>query len=178
MSRLFLVRHGQAGTRQNYDCLSEVGQRQARMLGEYLVREQLRFDAAWMGGMTRQQQTAEAVAGAYRDAGLPFPSTIINLAWNEFDLDHIYEHLAPILAEEDAEFRAAWEGMRTDVHAAGVDSQAEVHRRWTGADVRLVSAWIKGHERYTGESFTDSTGVSPRAVTGLQSMRGKATRKL
>jgi broad specificity phosphatase PhoE len=158
MSRLFLVRHGQAGTRHNYDALSALGHRQARALGDYFAQEQIRFDAAWMGALTRQQQTAEAVAAAYASAGLPFPSPEPDPAWNEFDLDHIYEHLAPILAEEDPDFRSEYEAMRAQVHSTGTDTEAEVHRRWTGSDVRLVSAWIKGHPRYPGESFSDFHG--------------------
>ncbi|MCU1329086.1 MAG: phosphoglycerate mutase family protein [Bryobacterales bacterium] len=153
MSRLFLVRHGQAGSRYNYDELSDLGHRQARTLGDYFAKEGIHFDAAWVGGLKRQQQTADAVSAAYADAGLPFPAAALNPAWNEFDLDHIYEHLAPVLAEEDPDFRAEYEAMRADVHAAGDDTEADVHRRWTGADVRLVTAWIKGHERYPGESF-------------------------
>ena len=155
MSRLFLVRHGQAGTRHNYDALSPVGHRQARALGDYFARERIHFDAAWVGALTRQRETAEAIAAAYSDAALPFPTPELNPAWNEFDLDHIYRHLAPVLAEEDPEFRAEFEAMRSDVDNAGSDTEAQVHRRWTGSDVRLVAAWIKGHPQYEGESFRD-----------------------
>lgn len=155
MSRIFLVRHGQAGTRQNYDCLSDLGHIQARALGDYFAGERLHFDAAWVGGLTRQRQTAEHVAASYQAAGLPFPTPVHDPGWNEFDLDHIYTHLAPVLAEEDAEFRAEFEAMQAEVDAAGSDTSAQVHRRWNGADVRLVTAWIKGHPRYPGESFRD-----------------------
>lgn len=155
MSRIFLVRHGQAGSRQHYDCLSELGQIQARALGDYFARERITFHSAWMGGLTRQQQTAAAVAAAYDAAGLAFPVPTLDDAWNEFDLDHIYQHLAPILADEDDEFRAEYEGMQGEVHEAGENTQAPVHRRWTGADVQLVMAWIKGHPGYVGESFQD-----------------------
>ena len=160
MSRIFLVRHGQAGSRQNYDCLSDLGHTQARALGDYFAREGVTFHAAWVGGLTRQRQTAEHVAAAYAAAGRAFPAPTHDPAWNEFDLDHIYQHLAPILAEEDPEFRTDYEVMQADVHAAGENTEAQVHRHWTGADVRLVAAWIKGHpkygeEGYTGESFRD-----------------------
>ncbi len=155
MSRIFLIRHGQAGSRQNYDCLSPLGHTQARALGDYFAAERLHFDAAWVGGLTRQRQTAEHIAAAYQAAGLPFPAPTHDPAWNEFDLDHIYQNLAPILAEEDPEFRAEYEAMQAEVHAAGTNTEAQVHRRWTSADVRIVTAWIKGHPRYPGESFRD-----------------------
>ncbi|HXJ42862.1 MAG TPA: histidine phosphatase family protein [Bryobacteraceae bacterium] len=153
MSRVYLVRHGQAGTRQNYDCLSDLGRRQARLLGEYFAAQGISFHAAHAGSLTRQQQTAQEVAGAYSDAGLAFPAVTTDPAWNEFDLDRIYRELAPILSEEDAGFRAEYEAMRAEVHAAGDNSDAEVHRRWTACDVKTVQAWIKGHPRYPGESF-------------------------
>ena len=44
MSRIYLVRHGQAGTRKAYDSLSELGKRQSRLLGEYF-HEAMRLDA-------------------------------------------------------------------------------------------------------------------------------------
>lgn len=153
MSRIYLVRHGQAGTRQNYDCLSDTGRRQARLLGEYFAAQKITFDAAQVGGLIRQQQTAEEVAAAYSASGLAFPTVTIDPAWNEFDLDRIYRELGPILCEEDPEFRAEYEAMRAEVQAAGDNAEAQVHRRWTPCDVQTVQAWIKGHPRYPGESF-------------------------
>jgi broad specificity phosphatase PhoE len=153
MSRIYLIRHGQAGTRQNYDCLSDVGRQQARKLGEYFVANGIRFDRAIAGGLIRQQQTAGEVAGSYRAQDVPFPALTTDPAWNEFDLDRIYRELAPVLCEEDPEFREEYEAMRAEVHAAGEDSGAQVHRRWTNCDVKTVQAWLKGHPRYQGESF-------------------------
>ncbi len=43
MSRIYLVRHGQAGTRKAYDAFSDLGRRQARLLGEYFVSEKIHF---------------------------------------------------------------------------------------------------------------------------------------
>ncbi len=61
MSVVYLVRHGQAGTRENYDSLSDLGRRQARRLGEHLAAQGVRFDAAWSGSLARQRATAEEV---------------------------------------------------------------------------------------------------------------------
>ncbi|MGH9676067.1 MAG: phosphoglycerate mutase family protein, partial [Candidatus Acidiferrum sp.] len=45
MGRLVLVRHGQASfLQQDYDKLSELGEKQSRLLGEYWVRHKTRFD--------------------------------------------------------------------------------------------------------------------------------------
>jgi broad specificity phosphatase PhoE len=142
MSRIYLIRHGQAGTRDAYDSLSDTGLEQARHLGLWFAERGIRFTRAYSGALTRQRQTASAVAAAAGD----FPEVVVDTAWNEFDLDRIYRELAPILCDEDHEFRRDFESMRAD---GGAD------RRWTSADLRIVQAWIVGHPRYTGESWLD-----------------------
>ena len=62
MSRVYLVRHGQAGTRKAYDALSELGRRQARLLGEYFVSEKIHFAGAYSGALLRQEETAAEVS--------------------------------------------------------------------------------------------------------------------
>ena len=90
MSLIYFFRHGQAGTRDNYDSLSDIGRRQTELLGEYLAMQRIEFRAAYVGTMSRQQQTAAAVADAYQRAGLALPALQTLPAWNEFDLDHVY----------------------------------------------------------------------------------------
>ncbi|HKD04260.1 MAG TPA: histidine phosphatase family protein [Bryobacteraceae bacterium] len=141
VSRIYLIRHGQAGTRDAYDSLSEIGLEQARRLGLWFAERGIRFSRAYSGDLARQRQTATAVAAAG-----DFPEIIVDPSWNEFDLDRIYRELAPVLCEEDPEFRRDFESMRSD---SGAD------RRWTPADLRIVQAWIVGHARYTGESWLD-----------------------
>ena len=97
MSRVYLVRHGQAGTRKAYDSLSPLGRQQARLLGRYCAEQGVRFSASWCGEMVRQQQTGDEVRAAYREAGLTFPEIKTEPSWNEFDLDDIYKALAPYL---------------------------------------------------------------------------------
>ena len=143
MSRVYLVRHGQAGTRQAYDELSGKGRLQARLLGEYFAGQNIRFDLAITGSLQRQRQTA-ACAG--------MPEAIVDKGWDEFDLDHVYQILAPILCEEDPDFRQAYEAMRTEL-ADATEHSAGVHRRWTPSDLRIVQAWLQGHAGYTGESW-------------------------
>ena len=68
MSVLYLVRHGQAGTRENYDSLSDLGRDQARLLGEHFAQQKIRFDTVYSGSLSRQQATAaEALPGANVD---------------------------------------------------------------------------------------------------------------
>ena len=142
MSRVYLVRHGQAGTREEYDTLSELGKRQARLLGEYFVSEGTRFAAAFSGTLARQAQTAAEVKAAFADAGAWFPEIVWDCGWNEFDLAGIYRVLAPRLCEEDAEFEKEYREVVAQARAAAGRHDAVVNRRWMPCDTKLVEAWI------------------------------------
>jgi broad specificity phosphatase PhoE len=153
MSNLYLIRHGQAGTRQNYDTLSELGRHQARLLGDHLASHEIRFHAAFSGGLERQQQTANHVSDAYRDAGIPFPEIDIHEAWREFDLDHVYRALVPQLCAADANFKAEYEAQRELARASEADETAAIHRRWTQCDKQVAEAWLSARFPYDGESW-------------------------
>ena len=63
MGTLYLVRHGQASFgAEDYDQLSELGQRQAVRLGEYFRHKGLVFDAVLMGSLRRHAQTWAGIA--------------------------------------------------------------------------------------------------------------------
>jgi broad specificity phosphatase PhoE len=153
LTSIYFVRHGQAGTRDSYDSLSELGRRQSRLLGEHFLSQGIVFAAAYSGTQARQQQTAADVASAYEDAGVPFPNIAATCGWNEFDLDQIYREIAPQVSAEDPEFGRQFEAMREQVRASRGVHDAEIHRRWTPCDVALVAAWIRGRHVYTGESW-------------------------
>jgi broad specificity phosphatase PhoE len=153
LSRVYLVRHGQAGTRKAYDALSDLGRRQARLLGEYFVSEKIQFAAAYRGELKRQQLTAEEVRLAYAEARDFFPEVIPHSGWNEFDLDHIYRALAPRLCDEDPEFQKEYREMVAQARVAAEDHGAPVNRRWTPCDRKVVLAWIAGKHSYDGESW-------------------------
>jgi broad specificity phosphatase PhoE len=152
LSRIYLVRHGQAGTREAYDSLSALGKRQARMLGEYFLSEGIEFAAVFSGTLARQAQTALEVKAAYHDAGAPFPETAWDCGWNEFDLAGIYRDFAPRLCEEDAEFAKEYGELAAQARAAADEHEAPVNRRWTPCDTKLVEAWIA--QRYSSDVET------------------------
>ena len=153
MSNVFFVRHGQAGTREAYDSLSELGRRQARLLGEHFVSQGVEFGAAYAGALTRQQQTAAEVAAAYAEAGLAFPELNVDCGWDEFDFHHIYNELAPLLCEDDAEFRREYEEMVEQMRVSAGAHDADVHRRWRPSDTKVVEAWVGGRYPYGGETW-------------------------
>ena len=60
MAVIYLIRHGQAafGARE-YDRLSPIGERQARIVGHHMRRCLPQLDGLCSGGMVRQDRTAE-----------------------------------------------------------------------------------------------------------------------
>lgn len=153
MSTIYLVRHGQAGTRDAYDSLSELGKRQARLLGEHFISQGVRFAAGYMGTLVRQQQTAEQVAAAYADAEISFPEMSIDPGWDEFDLGRVYGEIAPRLCADDSEFRREYEEMREQVRISTDVHGARIHRKWLPCDTKIVAAWMGGRYSYGGESW-------------------------
>ena len=108
MSRLFFIRHGQASFfSDNYDQLSEKGFLQARLLGEYFVREGIIFDTVYAGPLRRQIQTMETVREVYLSQGLPFPEQAINLPeLSEHSGSSVMRALMPKFQQVDPIFRA------------------------------------------------------------------------
>jgi len=153
LSSLFLVRHGQAGTRDSYDSLSDLGRSQSRLLGEYLLSQGLTFSAAYSGGLERQKQTAAEVASAYEQAGISFPPATVDCGLDEFDLTRVYREIAPQLAEINGEFRDQYDEMRRQIKQNIGVHDASVHRRWWPCDSLMVEAWISGKFQYAGESW-------------------------
>jgi broad specificity phosphatase PhoE len=92
MAILYLVRHGQASFgADNYDVLSELGQRQARRLGHYLRERGVEFEASITGTLQRQRQTH---AGICEGLGRPMqPLTLPAL--NEYDGQALIEAIHP-----------------------------------------------------------------------------------
>jgi len=147
------VRHGQAGTRDAYDSLSELGERQARLLGEHFLSQGIRFASAYAGSLTRQQQTAEQISAAYAEAGVGFPAVRVDSGWDEFDLGRVYREIAPLLAAEDPEFLREYEEMRQQVRVSQGAHGARIHRRWMPCDTKVVEAWLAGRYPYGGETW-------------------------
>ena len=106
MSTLLLVRHGQARAFDaDSDRLTEMGEEQARHVGEHLVQCGVELDEVCTGTLVRQRRTLEVVAETFARAGKPFPSPTVDAAWNEYDAGGILGGLMPELRGRDAEFR-------------------------------------------------------------------------
>jgi broad specificity phosphatase PhoE len=157
MGRLLLIRHGQAAAfSDDSDRLTELGTRQAHVLGERFAAERLEIDVVVKGSLRRHNQTEAEVAKAYQAAGLAWPSACERPEWNEYDAGAIMSVLGDALQKKDpkfaqlvGEFQAAFEGpernrffqrmfeslmarwVSGDLLAEGVESFAIFHERVT-----------------------------------------------
>ncbi len=102
MASIYLIRHGQAsfGT-DDYDRLSDLGCRQAEVLGEYFEHRGLHFDAVYTGELKRQKKTA-ALAVGHR---VPEGEHRIDARFNEIDNAGQLDAITPILLEARPELK-------------------------------------------------------------------------
>jgi broad specificity phosphatase PhoE len=147
---VYLIRHGQAGSRDNYDVLSDAGRDQAKRLGRHLAASEPPFSAMFAGGMNRQQLTAEIACEAMAEAGAKPPPIVTDARWNEFSLASVYRGLAPLMVQEYPEFARDLEEMkealRLDPHA----TRGAAGR----CDAAVFRAWIENrYPDYDGESW-------------------------
>ncbi|TGN64806.1 histidine phosphatase family protein [Nocardioides eburneiflavus] len=101
MSRILLVRHGQASFgAADYDNLSELGHEQSRVLGAALAARGVTADVLVAGEMRRHAQTA---AGVLEGSGWT-ADVDVDSGWNEFDhLQVLAVHDQPTTAEGESE---------------------------------------------------------------------------
>ncbi|HKP84620.1 MAG TPA: histidine phosphatase family protein [Blastocatellia bacterium] len=150
MSYIYLIRHAQAGTRDNYDVLSELGRQQARLLGEHLASQGINLCAIYSGTLQRQRHTAELACEAIARAGLPVPDPVADERWDEFSLLSVYRAIARRMMEEDEQFardvREMQEAIRHDPHTtSGATGRC---------DAAVIKAWMENrYSDYEGESW-------------------------
>jgi broad specificity phosphatase PhoE len=150
MSIIYFIRHAQAGTRENYDMLSELGEQQAKLLGAYFVEQGIRFSTVIAGGMRRQQHTAELVCQALSEGDSQVPEMIVDARWNEFTLKEVYEGICTRMIAESAEFASDYQEMQEllmrDPHA--------VRGAAGRCDAAVIRAWMGNrYPDYPGESW-------------------------
>ena len=151
MTDIYLIRHAQAGSRDNYDVLSELGAEQSRRLGEFLAAQRIGFSAVYAGGMRRQRETAQIACGAIAQAGLQAPDVITDERWNEFSLISVYRAIAKRMMKDDegfaADIREMQQAIARDPHTTG----GAVGR----CDQAVIRAWINNrYPDYEGEAWS------------------------
>jgi broad specificity phosphatase PhoE len=102
MSMIYMIRHGQASFgKENYDRLSPLGKRQARILAQHLLDTGFQPDAVYSGTMARQTATAEEVLAVYRSANRKVPELEMLSSFNEYDTAAIIKALFPDMVKDD-----------------------------------------------------------------------------
>lgn len=151
MSYIYLIRHAQAGSRDNYDVLSDLGKAQAQKLGEHFAEQGITLSGVFAGGMRRQRETAEIACEAIIRAGLAAPDVTIDERWNEFSLISVYRAIAKRMMKDDANFardiREMQEAIALDPHTTG----GAVGR----CDQAVIRAWMENrYSDYDGEAWS------------------------
>jgi broad specificity phosphatase PhoE len=139
MGTLFLVRHAQASFLEaNYDKLSEVGEEQSRLLGEYWTLRNLTFDRACVGPCVRQKDTIRIVSEVYDQAGLAFPKPVVLPEFDEYQGEAVLSSSLPGLLERDQRVR--------DLHAAfqAASGSAERHATFQKLFASVIGKWVDG----------------------------------
>jgi broad specificity phosphatase PhoE len=139
MSHLFLVRHGQASfLEKNYDKLSSKGEAQARMLGEYWARINVRFDEVYSGPRARQQETARIAGEEYQRSGSAWPKLQVLTDFDEFQAELVIEKALPSLRESDVHIRELYQDFQNS------QNRAEQFKRFQRIFEVIVGRWADG----------------------------------
>jgi broad specificity phosphatase PhoE len=152
MSYIYFVRHAQAGTRENYDVLSELGRQQAWLLGESFAEQGIEFASLYSGSMRRQQLTAQIACEAMAHRGIKAPEPIVDERWNEFSLISVYRAIMHRLVEDSEEFARDYkemtEALSRDPHTTGGATGR--------CDIAVIRAWMEDrYPDYDGEKWSD-----------------------
>ncbi len=163
MGSIYLIRHGQASFgADDYDVLSPLGVRQAKVLGDHLAQLGLGLDRCLSGSLRRQQHTATSALQRCVAAGMSAPELEIDPAFNEFDAEAVIRGLLPAMLPDEP---GALEILRNpkDNRAAFQHLFARIIRRWVSGQYDQP-----GHE--TWQAFVDTVGG------GLQRLLARAER--
>jgi broad specificity phosphatase PhoE len=139
MSRLFFVRHAQASfLEENYDRLSDLGERQAALLGRYWARHGRVFDRVCTGPRERQIETCRIVADEYAKAGVPFPAPEKFEEFDEYDGEAVLRQGVPELVAHKHYIRDLYDAY----HEAS--QPGERHLRFQRLFEAVITIWANG----------------------------------
>lgn len=156
MAVVYLIRHGQASFgSEDYDRLSELGRRQAGLLGAHLKRSGPHVDALLSGGLRRQQDTAAEIAAALDDRA---PEVTIRNEFNEYDHVGVIRAYMPLFMAEI--------GAPRGIEDAQVFSD---HKLFEFAFRFMIKAWMDNlpHDNEALESWREFCG---RVSAGLDAV--------
>jgi broad specificity phosphatase PhoE len=133
MSEIFMIRHGQASFGQdNYDQLSPVGVRQAKIVARHLSKFKKSFDAVYCGTMERQIRTAQELIECYIALKFSVPELVQSTAFDEYDSSAVWESLIPQIIEENPSLSKDLEQIYIDKKSFQQLFQKVMHRWISG----------------------------------------------
>jgi broad specificity phosphatase PhoE len=137
MALITLVRHGQASfLESNYDKLSELGECQSRILGEYWLRTEATFDQVYYGPACRHRRTGDLVAEVLRRAGQAWPEPVTLPELDEYPGIEVMRTFLPGLMERHEDIRA----LEAEFRQAGDRSAA--FRIYDKLFQRITRMWV------------------------------------
>ncbi len=159
MTTILLARHGQASFGQeNYDQLSELGSRQAQMLGQHYATTQRRIDAIFTGSLVRQQDSAHHFWQHYQSfvdtkhsskpaIDINAPDSYILPQFNEFNHKDVFIKSDPAFVSKGA---IAAEIAQAEVPSIRLAELFDVAmQRWHAGenDSDYIESWVQFNER-------------------------------
>lgn len=157
MSRLLLVRHGQASAgSDDYDQLSQRGYEQARSLGAQWAAEGVMPDSVYVGPRKRHRQSAETLAAELPEG---WPEPIYLDEWDEHHAFAVVMHTVPILAESDA-----WVAECAEQMSSGGPEALRAYLRLYRHVTRL---WVREELALDGQAFEPWRAFRERVRVGI-----------
>ena len=171
MSRLVLVRHGQASFLEpDYDKLSALGETQSRLLGDYWASRNVKFNYAATGLLARQKNTARIVAEAYTRAGIAFPEAVTLPEFTECDAERVLRQALSGLLETSAQVR--------DLHGAigAATTPGERSKAFERLFEHIIFRWVSGELPVAGvESWSEFSARVNRGISRFMAQCGRGT---
>src|SRR6185369_11179342 len=95
VSKLTLIRHGQARSLERENVLTPLGESQTARLATFWLQRRIQFDEVWSETLAQQIGTEQVVSDAFRNAGQQWPETRRDHRWNEYDTSSVLNHYVP-----------------------------------------------------------------------------------
>jgi len=152
MSMIYMIRHGQASFgKEDYDRLSPLGRRQARILAQHLLDTGFQPDAVYSGTMARQTATAKEVLDLYRGANRKAPELQMLNGFNEYDTAAIVTALFPDMVKDDPSLNDELQKMYASKDSFKRVFEAAMLRWVTGEfDTPEIESWEALKARVSG----------------------------